>query len=96
MAHTNCGNCDWHTRIRQVPDRKTYCERYEKWVGIDDTLDCFEAYNYDRSDEDRRRGGRELRKEEAEAKRQRKNLMWTIIIGFGSIIVAILIAMFSC
>ncbi len=96
MLHTNCGNCDWHSRLRQVPDRKTYCERYARWVGIDDTLDCFEEYNYDRSDEERRRRGEKLRKEEADAKKHRKNLRWTIILGLGSIIVIILIAVFSC
>jgi uncharacterized integral membrane protein len=59
-------------------------------------LDCFEEYNYDRSDEERRRREEELRKEEADARKHRKNLRWTIILGLGSIIVAILIAVFSC
>jgi len=84
----NCGNCNWHTQIDRTNGKKnTYCEHKGAWVGIDETCDDFQTYEYGKGDSERRATA----KQHQERKDRQSSLKWQKIAVVIAVI-AVLIA----
>jgi len=84
---TNCGNCDWHTKIDHTAGkRNTYCEYRLAWVSIDGTCEHFKTFDYSKGDSERRAAANQHK----EGQDRRTSLTWQKIAVFIAAVVAIL------